>query len=170
MSKLKSPVSSSDHILGRLDAPVILVEYGDFQCPHCGAAFPVVKELEKKFGILLAVVFRHFPLAEVHPYAQAAAVASEAAANQGKFWQMHDLIFRNQNLLGLEMLLKLAESLQLNMKIFQQDFKDPALFEKVERHFESGIKSGVNGTPSFYINGDKYEGNTFRNRFSYQIR
>jgi protein-disulfide isomerase len=158
MAKLKPPVSEQDHVKGDIHAPVVLVEYGDFQCPHCGAAFPIVNHIEETYKKKLAFVFRHFPLAESHPYAQAAAVASEAAANQGKFWQMHSLIYKNQNELGLEMLLALAQSLKLDMKIFQQDFKDPKLFKKVEDNFESGIVSGVNGTPSFYINGTKYNG------------
>jgi protein-disulfide isomerase len=158
MAKLKPPVSPQDHVKGDLHAPVVLVEYGDFQCPHCGAAFPIVNQIEKDYKDKLAFVFRHFPLAESHPYAQAAAVASEAAAKQGKFWEMHSLIFRNQDQLGFEMLLALAESLKLDMKAFQHDFKDPALFKIVEDSFESGIVSGVNGTPSFYINGAKYNG------------
>jgi len=156
MSKLKPTVSVQDHVRGDLHAPGILVEYGDFQCPHCGAAYPILKKIEKDYKDKMAFVFRHFPLAEIHPFAQAAAVASEAAANQGKFWQMHALIFENQQLLGIEMLLQLAESLKLDMKRFGHDFKDPKMFKKVEDQFESGILSGVNGTPSFYINGAKY--------------
>jgi protein-disulfide isomerase len=156
MSKLKPSVTALDHVRGDLHAPVILVEYGDFQCPHCGAAYPIVKKIEKDYRDKIAFVFRHFPLAEIHPFAQAAAIASEAAASQGKFWQMHALIFENQHLLGLEMLIQLAESLQLDMKKFSHDFKDPDMFKKVEDDFESGILSGVNGTPSFYINGAKY--------------
>jgi protein-disulfide isomerase len=158
MPKLKPPVSEHDHIHGKPDSAVILVEYGDFQCPHCGAAYPIVKQIEKVYKNQLALVFRHFPLAEAHPYAQAAAVASEAAANQGEFWQMHDLIFENQGHLGLEMLLQLAESLKLDRKTFHHDFKDPKLFKIVEDDFESGIVSGVNGTPSFFINGIKFNG------------
>ena len=156
MAKLKPPVSDQDHVKGDLHAPVVLVEYGDFQCPHCGAAFPIVEQIVKEYKDKMAFVFRHFPLAEAHPYAQAAAVASEAAANQGKFWQMHALIFENQHLLGPGMLLQLANALKLDMKKFEHDFKDPKLFKKVEDQFESGIISGVNGTPSFYINGIKY--------------
>jgi protein-disulfide isomerase len=158
MANLKPPVNDQDHIKGNPESPVVLVEYGDFQCPHCGAAYPILKQLEKTFKNKLALVFRHFPLAEIHPFAQAAAVASEAAANQGKFWEMHDLIFENQDLLSLELLLRLAEALKLNMKTFQHDLKDPKLFAKMEANFESGIVSGVNGTPSFYINGHKYNG------------
>jgi protein-disulfide isomerase len=156
MSKLKPPVNEQDHMNGNPDSKIILVEFGDFQCPHCRAAYPILKKMEGIYKDRMNFVFRHFPLAELHPYAQAAAVASEAASNQGKFWQMHDLIFENQPSLGLEMLLQLAESLKLNMKTFQHDFKDPKLMKKVEENFESGIISGVNGTPSFYINGAKY--------------
>ncbi len=158
MSKLKPPVSDKDHWQGDPKAPIVLVEYGDFQCPHCGAAHPILKQIEKKYGHTLALVFRHFPLAESHPYAQAAAVASEAAANQGKFWEMHDLIYEHQRSLGVELLLRLAESLHLDMKAFEKDLQDPKLFSEVEADFESGIISGVNGTPSFYINGNKFNG------------
>jgi protein-disulfide isomerase len=158
MARLKPSVNEQDHIKGKMDAPVVLVEYGDFQCPHCGAAHPMIKEIEKKFNNQMAFVFRHFPLSEVHPDAQSAAVATEAAANQGKFWQMHDLIFENQANLSPSALLMMAETLKLNLKIFQKDIGDQKLFEKVEANFESGIISGVNGTPSFYINGLKYEG------------
>src|ERR1700733_10400214 len=115
MAKLKPPVSNQDHVKGDLHAPVVLVEYGDFQCPHCGHAYPIVKQIEQDFGDTMAFVFRHFPLEEAHPFAQAAAVASEAAANQGKFWEMHALIFEHQRSLGLELLLRLAESLKLDM-------------------------------------------------------
>ena len=158
MARLKPPVGNRDHIKGDLTSPIQLLEFGDFQCPHCGAAHPIIKEIEKKFGEELVFIFRHFPMSELHPFAQAAAVASEAAARQGKFWQMHDLIFENQAALSNELLLLLAKSLQLNMKSFQKDLRDPELFEKVETDFESGVISGVNGTPSFYINGNKYEG------------
>jgi protein-disulfide isomerase len=156
MAKLKPPVSDKDHIQGPPNAPVVLVEYGDFQCPHCGAAYPIVKQIQQKFRGKLALVFRHFPLTEVHPDAQAAAVASEAAANQGKFWEMHDLIFEYQSRLSPPTLLHHAKTLGLDMKRFEKDIQDPALFEKVEADFESGMVSGVNGTPSFFINGAKY--------------
>jgi protein-disulfide isomerase len=156
MAKLKPPVSAEDHIQGEADAAILLVEYGDFQCPHCGAAYPIVKKIEQKFKGKLALVFRHFPLAEVHPYAQAAAVASEAAASQGRFWEMHALIFEYQSRLSPAALLHHAKTLELDMERFEKDIQDPALFEKVEADFESGIVSGVNGTPSFFINGVKY--------------
>jgi protein-disulfide isomerase len=158
MSQLKAPFSKTDHYKGKLNAAVQLLEYGDFQCPHCGAAYPMLKKIEMTFGSAMLFVFRHFPLSESHPYAQIAAIATEAAARQGNFWKMHDLIFENQNRLSREMLVELAKMLHLNMKDFQKSLNDPALAAKVESDFESGILSGVNGTPSFYINNQKYNG------------
>jgi protein-disulfide isomerase len=164
MANLKPPVSEEDHIQGSFKAPVILVEYGDFQCPHCGAAHPIIKEIEKYFGKQLAFVFRHFPLSESHPFARLAAVSSEAAGNQGKFWEMHDLIYQNQAMLGPRAFTILAEKIKLDLKIFQQDIKEHSLSDKVESNFESGILSGVNGTPTFYINGVQHYGT-----YEYQV-
>jgi protein-disulfide isomerase len=158
MATLKPPVSDRDHRQGDLSTPVILVEYGDFECPHCAVAHQIVKKLELTFEARLTFVFRHFPLAQVHEYARTAAISSEAAAMQGKFWEMHDLIFENQSKLSPVYLLRMAESLGLDMKTFQKDTYDVKLAEKVDADFESGILSGVNGTPSFYINGIKYDG------------
>jgi protein-disulfide isomerase len=158
MTRLKPPVSDQDHIQGVLKASIQLVEYGDFQCPHCGVAHPILKEIEKIYKDQMAFIFRHFPLSESHPYAQIAAVAAEAAASQGKFWQMHDMIFENQALVSPEGLLRMAEALKLDLKVFQMDIQDQKLSEKVEADFESGIFSGVNGTPSFYFNGNKFYG------------
>ena len=158
MANLKPPVNELDHIKGNPRAPAQLVEYGDFQCPHCSAAHPIIKEIEKHFSDKLCFIFRHFPLSESHPFAQAAAVASEAASNQGKFWETHDMIYENQENLSPATLLLIAGTLKLNMKVFQHDIQDQQLFEKVESNFESGILSGVNGTPSFYINGFQHYG------------
>jgi protein-disulfide isomerase len=158
MSTLKLPVSSEDHMHGSPNAPVILVEYGDFECPHCAAVHIVLKKLENQFKSRMAFVFRHFPLSQVHEYAKIAAISSEAAANQGKFWEMHDMIFENQSKLSTVYLLRMAETLGLEMKSFQRDTYDQKLADKVDSQFESGIMSGVNGTPSFYINGKKYNG------------
>jgi protein-disulfide isomerase len=158
MPELKLPFNKSDHYKGVPGSAVQLLEYGDFQCPHCGAAYPTIKKIEKTFGSRMLFIFRHFPLSESHPYAKIAAIASEAAARQGSFWEMFDRIYENQSLLSREMLLGLAKSLKLNLKKFKIDLEDPALAEKVESDFESGILSGVNGTPSFYINGIKYNG------------
>jgi len=135
-----------------------LIEFGDYQCPHCGAAFPIVKQLQKTYVKNMLFAFRHFPLTNAHEYAFAAAVAAEAAGRQQRFWEMHDLIFENQDQLSDELFPELAKSLSLNMAAFGRDMADPALTEKVEADFESGVRSGVNGTPSFYINGHKYNG------------
>ena len=153
MSKLKPAVNSADHHLGNVKATMTLVEYGDFECPHCKRAHPFVKRLLEEKGADLHFVFRNFPLREIHPHAYASAVAAEAAGMQGKFWEMHDLIFENQNKLDAGFLLSLAERLKLNLAQFAKDSKSEAVKNKVESDFESGIRSGVNGTPTFYLNG-----------------
>jgi len=156
MSKLKTAVNSKDHIQGNANAPIELVEYGDYQCPHCGHAYPIVKSIQKKMGNKLKFVFRNFPLAEIHPNAVNAAVSSEAAAMQNKFWEMHDHLFEFQSRLDDESLIKYATQLKLNVEQFENDFEKPELIKKVDADFESGVRSGVNGTPSFFINGEKY--------------
>ena len=158
MAKLTPPVNNEDHAQGAPDAPVTLVEYGDFQCPHCGAAHPILKQLQQMHGENLRLIFRHFPLSNSHPMAIPAAMAAEAAAKQNKFWEMHDMIFEHQNQLSPEALLKFADKLKLNMKAFEADSEDVSLAEKIDASFESGVRSGVNGTPSFFINGTKYNG------------
>jgi protein-disulfide isomerase len=156
MSKLKLPVSSKDHIQGNADAPIELVEYGDYECPHCGHAYPIIKSIQEKLGSKLKFIFRNFPLAESHPHAVNAAVASEAAALQNKFWQMHDHLFQHQTRLDDSSLIRYAEQLHLNVEQFETDFEKPELMQKVDADFETGVRSGVNGTPSFFINGEKY--------------
>lgn len=156
MSKLKPAVSSQDHIQGNTDALIELVEYGDYQCPHCGRAYPVVKSIQKKMGDKLKFVFRNFPLAESHPDAVNAAVASEAAALQNKFWEMHDHLYEHQSRLDGASLVRYASQLHLDVEQFETDFDKPELQQKVNDDFESGVRSGVNGTPSFFINGEKY--------------
>ena len=158
MSTLKPPVNAEDHILGNINAPVILAEYGDFDCPHCAIAHVFIKKLLPKFKDQIAIVFRHFPLTKVHQYATIAAISSEAAANQGKFWEMHDKLLENQSKHSAAHLLRFAEELGLDIKSFKRDTQDEKLAAKVETQFESGIRSGVNGTPSLYINGTKYNG------------
>ncbi|HEX4373109.1 MAG TPA: DsbA family protein [Puia sp.] len=158
MSKLKPAVNSKDHYEGSENAPVELVEYGDYQCPHCGHAYPIIKSIQKKLGSKLKFVFRNFPLAEAHPDATHAAIAAETASAQNKFWEMHDIIFENQQRLDDTHLVRYAEKIGLDIKKFETDFEKPEFTEKVESDFESGIHSGVNGTPSFFINGQKYNG------------
>ena len=155
---LKPNVSQTDHAQGNLDADLVIVEYGDYQCPYCGAAYPVLKELMKEFGSQIKFVFRNFPLSEMHQYARAAAIAAEAANLQGKFWEMHDAIYENQYRLSEDLFEELAETIGLDVEQFQKDISADNLKEKVEDDFESGVRSGVNGTPSFYVNGTKFDG------------
>jgi protein-disulfide isomerase len=155
---LAVPVSNLDHTWGNSKAPIELVEYGDFQCPHCGRAYPLVKELKYTFKDSIKLVFRHFPLTRVHPQAMAAAVAAEAAALQNKFWEMHDMLFDNQAYLNIESLLSYAETIDLDIAKFTDDLQDSKLHDKVENDFMGGMRSGVNGTPTFFVNGERYEG------------
>ncbi|MEO6316247.1 MAG: DsbA family protein [Chitinophagaceae bacterium] len=159
MAKLKPAVSDKDNIQGNTSAPVELVEYGDYECPHCGRAYPIVKAIQEKMGDKLKFVFRNFPLAEIHPHAVNAAIATEAAALQNKFWEMHDYIFEHQRRLDDASLIAYATHLQLDVQQFENDFSKTELAQKVDDDFESGMRSGVNGTPSFFINGEKYNGN-----------
>jgi protein-disulfide isomerase len=158
LARLNPPVNENDHVRGPYNASVELVEYGDYQCPHCGAAYPVIKAIEKAYGGNLKFVFRNFPLSEAHPYAEFAAITAEAAGRQEKYWQMHDMIYEHQPELSVEALFDFAQELKLNMKKFEMDIEDREIAEKVEADFESGVRSGVNGTPSFFINGLKYNG------------
>ena len=157
-SKLTPPLDQHDHVLGPPDALVQLVEFGDYQCPHCGAAYPVLKQLQKTYAEKMLFAFRNFPLANAHEYALSAAIAAEAAGRQHRYWEMHDLIFENQVLLSEEVFAEFARELALNPAVFEKDMQDEALREKVETDFESGVRSGVNGTPTFYMNGHKYTG------------
>src|SRR6476660_6917393 len=140
MSGLKTAVGKNDHRTGPDDAPITLVEYGDFQCPHCRLAHPLIKKLLREMDGKILFVFRHFPLQESHPYAFVAALASEAAGKQRKFWPMHDLIYENQERLGTEMLLDLAEKIQLDIREFGKDWESRESVEKVESDFESGVR------------------------------
>lgn len=158
MSTLSGPVSALDHAEGRADAPLTLVEYGDYQCPYCGAAYPVVKRLQNTLEKKLRFVFRNFPLTQIHPYALIAAQAAEAAALQGKFWEMHDLLFEEQHLLKPEIIPSWAERIGLDLQRFEDDIKKDAVEKRIRENRQSGIRSGVNGTPTFFINGTRYDG------------
>ncbi len=158
VSRLHPPVSDRDHVLGSLDAPVIFVEYGDYECPHCLQAHSIIQELQERLGDRICVVYRHFPIRSSHPRAQHAAEAAEAAGAQGKFWEMHDLLFENQGSLSDENLVDYARQVGLDEEQFRQDLNEGRFKEKVEQDFKSGVRSGVNGTPTFYINGERYDG------------
>lgn len=153
---LKPAVSEKDHIQGNKSAAIELVEYGDYQCPHCGRAYPIVKEIQKAFGTNLKFIYRNFPLQEIHPNAVDAAIASEAAGLQKKFWQMHDALFENQRDLSPENIMLMAQDLALDTDKFSEDMGNQDIIDKVEADFESGVRSGVNGTPGFFVNGVKY--------------
>ena len=155
MSTLRVPVSAADHTTGTTHAPFVLVEYGDYQCPHCGKAYPYIRKLLKKHKDELQFVFRNFPLQESHPLAMMAAMAAEAAARQEKFWEMHDMIFEHQQNLSPDSILGFASKLKLNMNQFGKDLRDKELYGKVEADFEGGLRSGVNGTPTFFLNGEQ---------------
>jgi protein-disulfide isomerase len=158
MSELKIPVSASDHIQGDAQARITLVEYGDYECPHCAAAYPIVKRVQKHFGKRLQFVFRNFPLVQAHPNAQSAAEAAEFAAAHGKFWEMHDAIYENQRELSMDFLLRLAEKLGLERPALAKALKNEEFAEKVRADFLGGVRSGVNGTPTFFINNHRHDG------------
>lgn len=158
MPTLIPPVNALDHILGVQNATIELVEYGDFQCPYCREAFFVVKQLQERFANRLRFVFRNFPLSETHEYAMDAALAAEAAANQNRFWEMHDAIYARQPELNEAFLLRLAADFEIDLRKFADDMDSPKLLSRVEADFESGVRSGVNGTPTFYLNGKRYNG------------
>lgn len=157
MSKLRVPVSEQDHRTGNLKAKIVLVEYGDYQCPHCGIAHPFTKKLLRQYGQDLLFIFRNFPLQEMHPQALISAQAAEAADKQEKFWEMHDTIFEHQNILSANNLLNFAERLNLDIEKFSKDWKSKIVLSKVETDFDGGIRSGVNGTPTFFLNGNRLE-------------
>lgn len=155
---LTPPVGERDHTLGREDAPVTLVEYGDYECPFCGQAYPVVKEVLRRSGDTVRFAFRNFPLTQIHPRAERAAEAAEAAGAQGKFWEMHDRIFSDQERLDRSDLVAHAREIGLDMQRFTHDLDTGAFAERVREDFMSGIRSGVNGTPTFFVNGVRHDG------------
>src|SRR6267378_1402793 len=155
---LSVPVNERDHVQGPEDAPVTLVEYGDFECPYCAAAYLIVKKIQEVMGAQLRFVFRHFPLTQIHPHAEGAAEASEAAGAQGQFWQMHDLLFENQRALDAMHLPGYAEELNLDSRRFVRELEERVYQPRVREDFMSGVRSGVNGTTAFFINGVRYDG------------
>lgn len=157
--KLDSPVDPGrDHIRGEADAPLALVEYGDFECPFCGRATGVVAELEERFGRELRYVFRHLPLTDVHPHAELAALATEAAASQGRFWEMHDLLFQHQDELELEDLIGYAAELDLDVERFTRELEEGPHSERVREDVASAEASGARGTPTFFVGDRRHVG------------
>jgi len=157
-AELVLPVSSTrDHCRGPDNAPVTLLEYGDYECPYCGKAYFIIKSIQDHFGDQLCFAFRNFPLTHVHPHAQHAAEAAEAAGAQGKFWEMHDMLYENQVALDDPSLREYALALELDMERFDTDMMTHVHAKRVREDFMSGIMSGVNGTPTFYLNGIRYD-------------
>ena len=156
--RLTLPVSERDHVLGPETAAVTLVEYGDFECPYCGAAHPSVVQVRQTLGDELRFAFRNFPLSQIHQHALPAAEAAEAAGAQGRFWEMHDLLFANQRALGHEDLLGYAAALALDLDRFALELAQHTHEPRIREDFMSGIRSGVNGTPTFFVDGVRHNG------------
>src|SRR5262245_45261608 len=152
------PVPGRDHLQGPSEAPLALVEYGDYECPYCGAAFPIIKAVQERLGDQLCFAFRNFPLANSHPHALHAAQAAEAAGAQGRFWEMHDALFRNQEALEDADLARYAEALGLDGERLLSEVEAGVYLARVEEDFRSGARSGVNGTPTLFINGARFGG------------
>ena len=157
--QLAAPVDEKrDHIHGPNTAPVTLVEYGDFECPDCGIAYPTVAKLMERMGDKLRFVYRYYPLVESHPHAEHAAEIAEAAAAQGKFWEMYNALYQNQRHLGDANLMEYAKSIGLDIDNVEREMNNSTYTKRVEEDLESGDQSGVEGTPTFYINGVYYDG------------
>jgi protein-disulfide isomerase len=156
--RLTLPVSDQDHIQGPPTAPVTLVEYGDYECPYCGAAHPIVKRLQEYLGDRLRFVFRNFPLTTVHPHAEHTAEAAEAAGAQGNFWEMHDELFEHPRALLDRKLDEYAAAVGLDTDRFSRDTEDQVHTDRGRADFMSVVRSGVNGTPTFFINGYRHNG------------
>ncbi|MGB7117043.1 MAG: Na+/H+ antiporter NhaA, partial [Anaerolineales bacterium] len=157
-TKLSLPVGDRDHAVGPDNAPVTLVEYGDLECIHCRKVNPIIRALREQVGSRLRYVYRHFPISSIHPDAQLAAQATEAAAAQGKFWEMQEALFDHQGELDESHLIQYAAEIGLDVEHFEHELKEGVYAEHVSEDFHSGIQSGVNGTPTFFINGERYEG------------
>jgi protein-disulfide isomerase len=157
-SKLTLPAADRDHIQGPIDAPIALLEYGDYECPFCGEVYPVVKAIQERMGDKLCFAFRNFPLAKMHPHSVRAAEAAEAAGAQGGFWEMHDLLFENQEALEDEDIAQYAATLKLDVQRLMTEVASEVFAARVREDFRSGMRGGVNGTPSFFINGVRYDG------------
>jgi len=155
---LTLPDPERDHIQGSTDAPIKLLEYGDYECPFCADAHAMVKEIQRQLGEGLLFAFRNFPLANIHPHAEHAAEAAEAAGEQGNFWAMHDLLFENQTALDDDDLAGYASKLNLDATRLMREVAAGVYAARIREDFKSGVRAGVNGTPTFFINGERYDG------------
>ena len=157
--RLTLPVGERDHAEGSAHAAVVLVEYGDYQCPYCGAAYPIVKQIQRELGAELRFIFRNFPITNSHPRAEWAAETAEAAAAQGKFWEMHDYLYEHQRQFeDASYFTKFEKKLKLDVARLSEEVAQRAYAPRIEEDYVSGIRSGVNGTPTFFINGVRYDG------------
>jgi protein-disulfide isomerase len=157
-SILSVPVSTRDHTRGPATATSTLLEYGDYECPFCGVAYPEVNQVLSVMGDQLQFAYRHFPLTQAHPHAQQATESAEAAAAQGRFWEMHDHLYTHQNRLEIDDLVSYATLLRLDVERFARELETHAHLPRIEEDFMSGVRSGVNGTPTFFINGVRHDG------------
>jgi Protein-disulfide isomerase len=151
-------IKSSDHIQGSINASIELIEYGDYQCSYCRQAHHVVKDLLQKLGENLKFVFRNYPLEEIHLHALHASIAAETAALHGKFWEMHDMLYENQHDLDDSAIVSYALRIGLDPKMFEKEFGSQSTIDKIKYDIESGNRSGVQGTPSFFVNGEHFDG------------
>jgi len=158
LSRLLLPIRPIDHVHGPEDAPHTLVEYGDYECPDCGRLYVILRDLQQDIASRLRVVFRHYPLSGVHRHAQQAAEAAEAAGTQGKFWEMHTLLFERQQALQTKELIRYAEELTLDVGRFRDELKNKRYSERVRADFLAGVQNGVYGTPGLFLNGVRYDG------------
>jgi protein-disulfide isomerase len=155
--RLRRPIARRDHTRGPADAPVTLVEYGDYECPHCRAAYPIVESLRKRLGAEIQFAYRHFPLTTIHPHAERAAEAAEAAAAQGAFWAMHERLYES-GALDDDALLRHARTIEIDIERFRRELAAETYRGRVREDIASGARSGVNGTPTFFVNDARHDG------------
>ena len=153
-------IEENDHVRGNMEAEVVLIEYADFQCPYCARAHKALTSLQQEHGERVTLVYRHLPLTDLHPFAQPAAEAAEAAGAQGKFWEMHDALFENQGMLDEDALPAIAANLQLDAERFRSEFEGGVHRGRVEAAVEEAHALGAKGTPTFFINGERYQGDS----------
>jgi protein-disulfide isomerase len=156
--RLSTPVTDEDHIRGRHDAPVTLVEYGDYQCPYCGAAHPVLQQVLNERPDRVRMVYRHFPLSNVHPHAEFAAQLAEAAGRRHRFWPMHDWLFEHQERIAPAIAPLACAEVGVDADAVEREVREQVHMDVIRRDFLGGVRSGVNGTPTFYLNGVRHDG------------
>ena len=170
MSRLVIPVDERrDHTRGPAHAPITLVEYGDYACSFSGQAFWILADIEAQYRGDLLYVYRHFPLTEIHPLGMDAAEAAEAAGAQGKFWAMHEQIYRHHPAIDVEVLLDLAADLDVDLDDFSEDLRRHRHHQRIRDDFMTGVRSGVTGTPTIFLNGERFDGPISRDRFVQKI-